>query len=130
MGTINYLASKYLSMSSYTVYGIKNCDTVKKATDWLIKAKIDFEFHDYKTQGISNSKLKEWCRQTGWEKLLNKKGSTFRQLEEKTKNNITNETAAIAIMEKMTSLIKRPVIEKNGKFLVLGFDLKEYEQKF
>jgi Spx/MgsR family transcriptional regulator len=117
-------------MSSYTVYGIKNCDTVKKAADWLKKAKIDFEFHDYKTQGISKSKLKEWCGQTSWEKLVNKKGSTFRQLEEETKNKLTNEAAAIAIMEKKTSLIKRPLIEKDGKFLMLGFDVKEYEQKF
>jgi arsenate reductase (glutaredoxin) len=119
---------KYFMMAHCTVYGIKNCDTVKKATDWLKKNKIDFEFHDYKTQGISTDKLKDWCNQTGWEKLVNKKGSTFRQLDEETKSKITNETAAISLMTEKTSVIKRPVIEKNGKFLVLGFDPKEYEK--
>jgi arsenate reductase len=120
--------AKYFIMASCTVYGIKNCDTVKKATDWLKKNKIDFEFHDYKTQGITSDKLKEWCKQTGWERLVNKKGTTFRQLDEKTKNSIINEAAAISLMTEKTSVIKRPVIEKNGKFLLLGFDLKEYEK--
>jgi arsenate reductase (glutaredoxin) len=115
-------------MPSCIVYGIKNCDTVKKATDWLKKNKIDFEFHDYKTQGIRSDKLKDWCEQTGWEKLVNKKGSNFRQLDEKTKSGITNEAAAISLMTEKTSVIKRPVIEKNGKLFVLGFDLKEYEK--
>jgi arsenate reductase len=114
-------------MSSYTIYGIKNCDTVQKAVTWLKNKNIGFEFHDYKKEGISPGKLKEWCKQTGWEKLVNKKGTTFRQLDDETKNKITNEAAAIALMTEKTSVIKRPVIEKDGKFLVLGFDIKEYE---
>jgi arsenate reductase (glutaredoxin) len=116
--------------SSYTIYGIKNCDTVKKALTWLKNKKIDFEFHDYKSQGISPAKLKEWCGQKSWEILVNKKGTTWRQLEEKIKNKITDEASAISLMADKTSIIKRPLIEKGGKIVMLGFDEEEYEKKF
>ena len=115
-------------MNSYIVYGIKNCDTVKKALQWLNQKKISFEFHDYKSKGISAGKLKEWCKQTGWESLVNKKGTTWRQLEEEVKNKITGEPAAIALMIGKTSLIKRPLIEKEGKIAALGFDEKAYSK--
>jgi len=113
-----------------TLYGIKNCNTVKKTIDWLKKNKIDFEFHDYKTQGITEAKLKEWSKQVGWESLVNKRGTTWRQLDEKEQNKITNASAAIALIKEKTSVIKRPLIEENGKVLALGFDEEEYKNKF
>ncbi|HEY8401473.1 MAG TPA: ArsC family reductase [Cytophagaceae bacterium] len=111
------------------VYGIKNCDTVKKSLNWLKGNNIAFDFHDYKSKGISESKLKEWCKQVGWESLVNQRGTTWRQLDESVKNAITNESSAIALMQEKTSVIKRPLIEKDGKVLLLGFDEKEYEDK-
>jgi arsenate reductase (glutaredoxin) len=108
------------------VYGIKNCNTVKSALDWLKKKKIEFEFHDYKTKGISEAKLKAWSKQVGWESLVNKRGTTWRQLDEAVQKKVINETSAIALMQEKTSVIKRPLIEEDGKVLVLGFDEGEY----
>src|SRR3954471_15867133 len=105
-----------------TLHGIKNCNTVKSAIDWLKKNKIEFEFHDYKTKGVSAAQLKDWSKQVGWESLVNKRGTTWRQLEEATQKRITNEAAAITLMQEKTSVIKRPLIEENGKVLALGFD--------
>ncbi len=113
-----------------TVYGIKNCNTVKSALDWLKKNKIEFDFHDYKSKGITEVKLKAWSKQVGWESLVNKRGTTWRQLDEATQKKITNEKAAIALMLEKTSVIKRPLIEEDGKVLVLGFDEEEYKNKF
>ena len=112
------------------IYGIKNCDTVKKALTWLKNKNIDFEFHDYKTKGISEEKLQQWSKQKGWENLINRKGMTWRQLEETEKSKVTNEGEAIALMTRKTSVIKRPLIEQNGKVLFLGFDEAEYTQIF
>jgi arsenate reductase len=110
------------------VYGIKNCNTVKSAIDWLKKNKIDFQFHDYKTAGISPAKLKEWSDQVGWESLVNKRGTTWRQLDESVQSKITNEKAAINLMKEKTSVIKRPLIEVDGKVLLLGFNEVEYRK--
>lgn len=112
-----------------TVYGIKNCNTVKSAIDWLKKNNIDFEFHDYKSKGITAAKLKEWSGQVGWESLVNKRGTTWRQLDEATQKKVTNGKAAIELMQQKTSVIKRPLIEENGKVLLLGFDEAEYKKK-
>lgn len=112
------------------VYGIKNCNTVKSALDWLKKNKIEFEFYDYKTKGVTEEKLKNWCEQVGWESLMNKRGTTWRQLDEGAQNKVSNQKAAIALMKDKTSVIKRPLLEENGKVLALGFDEKEYYQKF
>lgn len=111
------------------VYGIKNCDTVKKALTWLTAHKIAFDFHDYKTQSITEHKLQAWCAQVGWEVLLNKKGTTWRKLDEQTQATVTNEKAAIAVMMANTSIIKRPVIEKNDKVIAVGFEEKLYREK-
>jgi len=111
------------------VYGIKNCNTVKSALDWLKKNQVEFEFHDYKKSGITASKLIDWSKQVGWESLVNKRGTTWRQLEEAVQKKITNEKAAIALMLEKTSVIKRPLIEKNGKVILLGFDEDEYKKK-
>jgi Spx/MgsR family transcriptional regulator len=111
------------------MYGIKNCNTVKSAIDWLNKNKIEFEFHDYKKLKITETKLREWCKQVGWERLVNKRGTTWRQLDEAVQNKIVNEKSAIALMTEKTSVIKRPLIEKDGKVILLGFDESEYKQK-
>jgi arsenate reductase (glutaredoxin) len=112
------------------VYGIKNCNTVKSALDWLKKKKVEFEFHDYKSKGITEAKLKDWCKQVGWESLVNKRGTTWRQLGEPVQKKITNEKTAIGLMLEKNSVIKRPLIEEEGKVLVLGFDEYEYKRRF
>jgi arsenate reductase (glutaredoxin) len=113
-----------------TVYGIKNCNTVKSALDWLKKKNIPFEFHDYKAKGITDAKLKNWSQQVGWESLVNKRGTTWRQLDEAIQNKITGESAAIALMKDKTSVIKRPLIEIDGKVAALGFDESAYGKTF
>lgn len=111
------------------VYGIKNCNTVKSALDWLKKSKIEFEFHDYKKSGVTASKLTDWSKQVGWESLVNKRGLTWRQLDEATQKKVTNEKAAIALMMEKTSVIKRPLIEIKDKVVLLGFDEADYAKK-
>lgn len=110
------------------IYGIKSCDTVKKATTWLKENNIDFEFHDYKTKGISKEKLSDWCRQVGFEKLVNKKGTTWKALDDSLKTTITNELAAIDLLKDKTSIIKRPVLEQDGKVLAVGYNEEEYSR--
>ncbi len=112
------------------VYGIKNCNTVKTALDWLRTHNVEFEFHDYKTKGITKEKLKAWISQVGWESLVNKKGTTWRQLDEGIKTKITNAATAVDLMTDKTSVIKRPLLEKDGKVLTLGFDANEYARIF
>jgi Spx/MgsR family transcriptional regulator len=107
-------------MRNIIVYGIPNCDTIKKTLDFLKKNTIPFEFHDYKKSGISKEKLNAWCKQAGWEILLNKKSSTWRGLSIAVQQKITDQTSAIKIMMENNSIIKRPVIEK-GKILLVGF---------
>jgi arsenate reductase len=108
------------------VYGIPNCDTIKKTKDWLTKHKINFEFHDYKKEGISKAKLETWSKQVGWEILLNKKSSTWRGLSSTEQGKITGQPAAIKLMMENTSIIKRPVIELTNGTIVVGYD----EEKF
>lgn len=112
------------------MYGIKNCNSIKKAKDWLNGNQIAFDFHDYKTAGISKAKLQEWNGQVGWETLINKKGTTWRKLDDATKEKVNDETSAIDIMALHTSMIKRPVIENNGKIVAVGFNEEEYARKF
>lgn len=111
----------------YIVYGIKNCDTVKKALRWLDENRIQYTFHDFKTKGASDDLLRQWADQVGWESLVNKKGLTWKQLPDHVKESITNKKAAIALMTEKTSVIKRPVIELNGKIVVQGFDASEFK---
>ena len=113
-----------------TVYGIKNCNTVKSALDWLKKNKVAFEFHDYKSKGITDEKLKGWIKQVGWERLVNKRGTTWRQLDENVQAKVKDEPSAINLMKEKTSVIKRPLIESEGKVLTLGFDEGEYSKVF
>jgi arsenate reductase len=114
----------------YTVYGIPNCDTVKKARTWLDSHKIPYDFHNYKTDGITTARLKKWSGQVGWEIILNKKGTTWRALDEPTKASINTEKKAIQLLAENTSAIKRPVIEKGDEVIVVGFDVEAYEKLF
>jgi len=113
-----------------TIYGIKNCNTVKAAMDWLKKHNVAVDFHDYKSKGITADKLKDWSKQVGWESLVNKRGATWRQLDEAEQAKVTNEKAAIELMLEKTSVIKRPLIEVNGKVVTLGFDEAAYAKAF
>lgn len=107
------------------VYGIKNCSTVKKALNWLEENKLDYTFHDYKKEGISEEKLREWEKEISWETLVNKKGTTWRKLTTEAQTAVTDAKSANQILVKNTSMIKRPLIE-GGKQLVVGFDENEY----
>ncbi len=111
-----------------TVYAIPNCNTVKKALDWLKSNKVAYEFHDYKKKGITSTQLTAWSKQIGWESLLNKKGTTWKQLSKEIQETITTQKAAIALMSEKTSVIRRPLIEENGKILALGFEESAYKK--
>lgn len=114
----------------YTVYGIPNCDTVKKVKDWLDDHKIKYNFHNYKTDGIGPEKLKSWCAQVGWETVLNKKSTSWRDLDAAAQEKVTNEKAAIKVLLQNNSMIKRPVIEKGDKVVAVGFKAADYEKIF
>jgi len=109
-----------------TIYGIKNCDTMKKARAWLDKEGVAYDFHDYKTKGIEREKLEKWARKTGWETLLNRAGTTFRKLADKDKEAL-NEKKAVALMLKQPSMIKRPVLELGAGKLLVGFSPDSYK---
>jgi len=111
-----------------TIYGIKNCDTMKKARAWLDKAGVDYAFHDYKTAGIDKAHLDRWSKQVGWETLLNRAGTTFRKLPEADKEGLTA-TKAMKLMMEQPSMIKRPVLE-TGKALLVGFKPDDYKAAF
>jgi arsenate reductase len=108
-----------------TIYGIKNCDTMKKARAWLDKQGVEYVFHDYKTAGIEREKLERWAQKVSWETLLNKAGTTFKKLPDKDKDGLT-ETKAIRLMLAQPSMIKRPVLELVGGKLLVGFKPEAY----
>jgi arsenate reductase len=108
-----------------TLYGIKNCDTMKTARAFLDKRGIAYDFHDYKTQGIECGKLEGWAKTAGWETLLNRAGTTFKKLPDKDKANLT-EQKAIALMLAQPSMIKRPVLELGGGKILVGFKPDAY----
>lgn len=110
------------------IYGIKNCDTMKRARTWLEGRKIDYDFHDYKSAGIDRSMLEGWVKKLGWEVLLNRAGTTFKKLPDADKEGIT-EKKAIALMLAQPSMIKRPVLEAKGKLMV-GFKPEDYKKLF
>jgi arsenate reductase len=111
-----------------TIYGIKNCDTMKKARAWLEAHKVAYAFHDYKASGIDKAKLAVWAKDVGWETLLNRAGTTFKKLPDADRENVT-EKKALALMLAQPSMIKRPVLE-TGKGLVVGFKPEIYAAKF
>lgn len=111
---------------SITIYGIKNCDTMKKARAWLERRRVDYAFHDYKTAGIERERLERWAKKVGWETLLNRAGTTFRKLPDKDREGLS-EAKAIRLMLTQPSLIKRPVLELGGGKLLVGFKPEQYE---
>jgi arsenate reductase (glutaredoxin) len=115
-----------ITTKTITIYGIKNCDTMKKARAWLDNHDVAYAFHDYKSEGIDRDRLERWAGAVGWETLLNRAGTTFRKLPEKDKASVT-EKRAIALMLDQPSMIKRPVLEVKSKVIV-GFKPETYEQ--
>ena len=111
-----------------TIYGIPNCDTMKKARTWLDKHKVAHGFHDYKKAGIEKATLEGWVKKVGWEILLNRAGTTFKKLPDADKDGIT-EKKAIVLMLAQPSMIKRPVLEAKGKITV-GFKPEIYQALF
>ena len=111
-----------------TIYGIKNCDTMKKARAWLDGRGVAYAFHDYKAVGIERATLEAWAREVGWEVLLNRSGTTFRKLPDAAREGLT-EAKAIALMLDQPSMIKRPVLDLGGRLLV-GFKPEQYEATF
>ncbi|MFL6574508.1 MAG: ArsC family reductase [Burkholderiales bacterium] len=106
-------------MKAVILYGIRSCDTVKKARAWLDQHGVEYRFHDYKVAGIDMARLDRWCGEVGWEALLNRAGTTFRKLADSRKENLNQEKAR-ALMLAQPSIIKRPVVEVGGK-LIVGF---------
>ena len=111
-----------------TLYGIPNCDTVKKARTWLDGQGVAYDFHDYKKAGVTAAKLKAWCKAFGWESVLNRAGTTFRKLPDAAKADL-NQVKEIALMVEQPSMIKRPIVEYDGGALV-GFKQAEWEAAF
>ena len=107
-----------------TLYGIPNCDTVRKARKWLTAHQIEYQFHDFRKDGLDTAQLVAWVREAGWETLLNKRGTTWRKLDDPTKASI-NKTSAIQLMQEEPTLIKRPVLEHKKKITV-GFSESTY----
>lgn len=110
------------------IYGIKNCNTVKKALTWLDENNVSYTFHDFKKEGVSLDKLQAWEQQVGWEPLVNKRGTTWRQLSPEAQNAVVDAASANALMQEKTSVIKRPVVESPAG-IILGFDAAEYGTK-
>jgi arsenate reductase (glutaredoxin) len=108
-----------------TIYGIRNCDTMKKARSWLEARGVEHSFHDYRVSGIDRGRLEHWSKELGWEALLNRAGTTFRKLPDVDKR-VANARKAIALMLAQPSLIKRPVLDLDGRLLV-GFKPELYE---
>ncbi|HSI10497.1 MAG TPA: ArsC family reductase [Chthoniobacter sp.] len=110
-----------------TIYGIPNCDTMKKARTWLSDHGVDYAFHDYKTTGIDRGRLDKWSKKVGWETLLNRAGTTFRKLSDADKHGL-DEKKAITLMLAQPSLIKRPVLDLGGGKLLVGFKPENYAE--
>src|SRR5215471_7355006 len=108
-----------------TIYGIKNCDTMKKAFAWLDKKGVAYDFHDYKSKGIDKAKVETWAKKAGWETVINRAGLTFKKLPDKDKQGLS-EKKAIALMMAQPSMIKRPVLELGGGKILVGFKPEDY----
>lgn len=111
------------------VYGIPNCNSVKKAITWLKDHNLEYEFHDFKKEGVNADQLKSWSAVFGWEQVLNKKGTTWRKLDPAQQQNVTDENTAIEVMVANPSAIKRPVILKDEQPVLLGYNEAVYPQK-
>ena len=112
------------------LYGIPNCSTVKKARDWLAQHDIRVEFHDFKKLGLNAEIATNWLQQRDWSELINRKGLTWRNLTEEQKQYLTDNSSALTLMTDKTSVIKRPLLEQDGKLLHVGFDAAAYAHLF
>jgi len=112
------------------LYGIPNCNTVKKARDWLAQHDIAFEFHDFKKNGVDAVAAQNWLKQAEWTELINRSGLTWRGLPEVQKKLVCDDSSALALMQEKPSVIKRPLLEQNGKLLHVGFDEAVYSNIF
>ncbi|QVL45908.1 MAG: ArsC family reductase [Methylophilaceae bacterium] len=110
------------------LYGIPNCNTVKKARIWLDENNVPYTFHDFKKLGLTQTKANAWLAQQPWEKLVNRAGMTWRNLCDETKASITNSSSACALMIEKTSVIKRPILEKDDVILCIGFHEDTYKE--
>jgi Spx/MgsR family transcriptional regulator len=110
------------------LYGIPNCNTVKKARTWLEENGVTYEFHDFKKQGIDEATIQQWLTQAPWDKLVNRAGMTWRNLSDSEKAAVTDNASATELMMTKTSVIKRPLLFKDGTLLALGFDAEKYQQ--
>jgi len=110
------------------LFGIPNCDTIKKAKKWLEQNNIDFTFHDYRKDGISTEVVSDFCQQLDWQQVLNKRGTTYRQLDDATKESLTAESV-IALLVEHPAMIKRPILQKDNE-LYLGFKAEQYQSIF
>lgn len=117
-------------LNNMKLYGIANCDTVKKARDWLKKNDITVEFHDYKKLGLDAATAAVWLQQIEWQKLINRNGLTWRGLDEARKLQIVDHASALALMLEKTSVIKRPVLVRNATLLHIGFNAASYSKIF
>lgn len=111
------------------VYGITNCNTVKKALDWIRANEITYEFHDFKKKGVTAEKLTEWFNTFGWEKVINKNGLTFKKLSKEEQAEINSPAKVIAYLMQNTSAIKRPIVAQNGKAILIGFNEEAYQKE-
>ena len=112
-----------------TLFGIPNCDTVKKARNWLTEHGIDYQFHDFKKQGVPAERLPQWMAAVGWEKLLNRQGTSWRKLDEATKAGAVDESSAAAVMQEHASTIKRPVVEWADGQVTVGFKPEDWQDR-
>jgi arsenate reductase len=110
------------------VYGIPNCNTVKKATTWLNEHGVAYTFHDFKKLGVTAAQLNSWCAAFGWENVLNKQGTTWRKLTPEQQAGVKDQNSAVALLLENTSAIKRPVIEQDGKAVLISFLEENYRQ--
>ena len=117
-----------MTADAVTIYGIKNCDTMKKARAWLDKHGVAYGFHDYKTEGVDPAQVETWAKEVGWETLLNRSGTTFRKLADYEKTALT-EKKAVALMAAMPTMIKRPVLDV-GDRIIVGFKPETYAKAF
>ncbi|EAA8368611.1 ArsC family reductase [Salmonella enterica] len=113
-----------------TLYGIKNCDTIKKARRWLEEHGIDYRFHDYRVDGIDLSLINTFIAELGWQPLLNTRGTTWRKLDEAARSRITDAAAAAVLLVAQPAMIKRPLLCTPGKPMLLGFSESRYQQFF
>ncbi len=116
-------------MSSYILYGIPNCNTVKKAMVWLKTKNVEYVFHNFKKDGITSQLLENWFKTFGWENVINKKGLTFKKLDKEAQALIINSGAALTYLLSNTSAIKRPILEENGNPVLIGFTEEDYAKK-